>query len=93
MRHLLFNLRNKAETILQNNLATRDRPLGFQIAVATLFAVDVLAFIAFCIIKIVSGWHEPRLLLLLSFIMSVVVEYVEVEKKASRHVGTLDIIN
>jgi len=55
MRHLLFNLRNKAETILQNNLATRDRPLGFQIAVATLFAVDVLAFIAFCIIKIVSG--------------------------------------
>jgi len=55
MGHLLFNLKHKAETIFQNNLATRDRPLGFQIAVATLFAVDVLAFIAFCIIKIVSG--------------------------------------
>jgi hypothetical protein len=55
MRHLLFNLRNKAEAVFQNNLATRDRPLGFQIVVATLFAVDVLAFIAFCIIKIVSA--------------------------------------
>jgi len=55
MRHLLFNLKHKAETIFQNNLATRDRPRGFQIAVATLFAVDVLAFIAFCIIKMVSG--------------------------------------
>jgi hypothetical protein len=55
MRHLLFNLRNKAEAIFQNNLATRDRPFGFQVVVATLFAVDVLAFIAFCIIKIISG--------------------------------------
>ena len=55
MRHLLFNLRHRAETIFQSNLATRDRPLGFQIAVATLFAIDVLAFIAFCIIKIVSA--------------------------------------
>jgi hypothetical protein len=54
MKNLLFNLRHKAETILQNNTATRDRPLGFQIAVAAIFAIDVIAFIAFCIIKIIS---------------------------------------
>jgi hypothetical protein len=54
MKHLLCDLRQKAELILQNNTATKGRPLGFQIAVATLFTIDVVAFIAFCIIKIIS---------------------------------------
>ena len=55
MKNFLYTLRHKADFIFENNTATKGRPFGFQIAVATLFTVDVLAFIAFCIIKIVSG--------------------------------------
>ena len=54
MKHLFYNLRDRADFILQNNTATKGRPLGFQIVVATLFTIDVVAFIAFCIIKIIS---------------------------------------
>jgi hypothetical protein len=54
MKNLLCTLRHKADFILQNNTATKGRPLGFQIAVATIFTIDVVAFITFCIIKIVS---------------------------------------
>jgi len=54
MKNLLYTLRHKAGLILQNNTATKGRPLGFQIAVATIFTIDVVAFIAFCIIKIVT---------------------------------------
>jgi hypothetical protein len=54
MKNLLYTLRHKADLILQNNTATKGRPLGFQIAVATIFTIDVVAFIAFCIIKIVT---------------------------------------
>jgi hypothetical protein len=54
MKHLIYTLRHKAGFILQNNTATKGRPLGFQIAVVTLFAIDVIAFIAFCIIKMIS---------------------------------------
>jgi len=55
MRSIFFNLRHKAEVIFQNNTATKDRPLGFQIIVAALFTIDLVAFVAFCIIKIISG--------------------------------------
>jgi hypothetical protein len=54
MKNLLYTLRDRADSIFQNNIATKGRPLGFQIAVATIFAIDVVAFITFCIIKIVS---------------------------------------
>jgi len=54
MKNLLYALRNKADFNLQNYTATKDRPLGFQIAVATIFTIDVAAFITFCIIKFVS---------------------------------------
>jgi len=54
MKHLLYTLRHKADSILENNTATKGRPLGFQIAVITIFTVDVVAFITFCIIKIIS---------------------------------------
>jgi len=53
MKNLFYTLRHKADFILQNNTATKGRPLGFQIAVATIFAIDV-AFITFCVIKIVT---------------------------------------
>jgi hypothetical protein len=55
MKHVFFTLRHKAEIILQNNTATKDRPLGFQILVATLFAVDVMVFVTFCIIKMIEA--------------------------------------
>jgi hypothetical protein len=55
MKHLFYTLRHKADLIFQNNIATKDRPLSFQIMVAALFTIDVIAFISFCIIKIVSG--------------------------------------
>jgi len=54
MKNFLCSLRDKADFLLENNTATKGRPLGFQIVVATLFAIDVVAFIAFCIIKIIS---------------------------------------
>jgi hypothetical protein len=54
MKHILDNLRHRADFILQNNTATKDRPLGFQIAIVTLFTIDLVAFVAFCIIKITS---------------------------------------
>lgn len=54
MKHFIYTLRDKADFILQNNTATKGRPLGFQIIVATLFTVEVIAFITFCVIKIVS---------------------------------------
>ena len=54
MKNLLYTVRHKADFIFQNNTATKGRPLGFQIAVATIFTIDVVAFITFCIIKIVS---------------------------------------
>ena len=54
MKNLLYALGHKADFILKNNTATKGRPLGFQIAVATIFTIDVVAFITFCIIKIVS---------------------------------------
>jgi len=54
MKQFIYTLRHKADFILQNNTATKGRPLGFQIAVITLFTIDVIAFIAFCIIKIIS---------------------------------------
>lgn len=55
MKHLFFSLKHKAEVILQNNTATKGRPFGFQIIVATLFTIDVVAFIVFCILKMISG--------------------------------------
>lgn len=54
MKDFIYALRDKADFILQNNTATKNRPLGFQIAVATLFTIDVVAFITFCVIKIIS---------------------------------------
>jgi hypothetical protein len=54
MKQIFFSLRQKADLILKNTTATRDRPLGFQIAVAALFTIDLIAFISFCIIKIIS---------------------------------------
>jgi len=54
MKQFIYTLRHKAVLILQNNTATKGRPLGFQIAVITLFTIDVVAFITFCIIKMIS---------------------------------------
>jgi len=54
MKRILDNLKHTADLILQNNTATRGRPLGFQIAVVTLFTVDVIAFITFFILKLTS---------------------------------------
>jgi hypothetical protein len=54
MKHIIYTLRHKADLMLENNTATRGRPLGFQIAVVTLFTIGLIAFIAFCIIKIIS---------------------------------------
>lgn len=55
MKHILFSLRQKADLILQKTTATRDRPLGFQIAVVAIFTIDLIAFISFCVIKMFYG--------------------------------------
>jgi hypothetical protein len=52
MKQMLYTLRHKAEIVLEESIATKGRPAGFKIIVATLFAVDVIAFITFCIIKL-----------------------------------------
>jgi len=55
MKQFIHTLRQKAGILLQNSTATRGRPLSFQIAVAALFTIDVLAFVSFFIIKIMTG--------------------------------------
>ena len=54
MKQMLYNLRHKAEIVLEESTATKGRPVGFKIIVATLFTVDVVAFITFCIIKLAA---------------------------------------
>ena len=54
MKQLFFTLKHKAEIVLKNNTATKGRPLKFQIIVAAFFAIDVVAFITLCVIKMFS---------------------------------------
>ncbi|HEY0432871.1 MAG TPA: hypothetical protein VGC95_03320 [Chitinophagaceae bacterium] len=47
-------LRRHAALLLDRSVATRGRPLSFQIAVATFFTIDLIGFVAFCVIKFVA---------------------------------------
>gem|GEM_PF-5921130 len=42
MKQFLHDLRSKAESVFQLELATKDRPLGFRIIVLTLVVVNVV---------------------------------------------------
>jgi hypothetical protein len=55
MKQIFYILRHKADLLLQNSTATRGRPLSFQIVVAALFTIDLIAFISFCVMKLISG--------------------------------------
>ena len=54
MKEMFYELKHKAELVLEESVATKGRPLGFKIAVAALFTIDIIAFITFCIIKLVA---------------------------------------
>jgi hypothetical protein len=54
MKHFFCTLRQRADLILENSTATKDRPWGFQMLVVALFAVDIVAVVALCVIKIIS---------------------------------------
>ena len=54
MKEMLYELKHKAELVLDESVATKGRPKSFKIIVAALFAIDVIAFITFCIIKLIA---------------------------------------
>jgi hypothetical protein len=54
MKHMFYELRHKAELVLEESTATKGRPLSFKIVVVTIFTIDVIAFITFSIIKLIS---------------------------------------
>jgi len=53
MKKMLKDLQTKAETVLQKELATKDRPFGFRILVVLLLVINIF-LIAFSIIKIIA---------------------------------------
>jgi hypothetical protein len=52
MKGMFYELKQKAELVLDESVATKGRPRSFKIAVAAIFTIDILAFITFCIIKL-----------------------------------------
>ena len=54
MKEMFYELKHKAELVLEESVATKGRPWGFKIVVVTLFTIDVIAFITFCIIKLAA---------------------------------------
>lgn len=52
MKQMLYDLKHNVELVLEESAATKGRPRNFKIVVATLFTIDVIAFITFCIIKL-----------------------------------------
>jgi hypothetical protein len=54
MKEMFYELKHKAEMAFEESMATKGRPMSFKIVVATLFTIDVVAFITFCIIKLVA---------------------------------------
>jgi hypothetical protein len=54
MKEMFYELKHKAELVLDESVATKGRPRSFKIVVAALFAIDVIAFITFCIIKLTA---------------------------------------
>jgi len=54
MKEMFYELKHKAELVLEESVATKGRSTGFKIVVATIFAIDVIAFITFCVIKITT---------------------------------------
>jgi hypothetical protein len=54
MKQMLYELRHKAELVLEESAATKGRSRSFKIVVATIFTIDIAAFITFCIIKLIS---------------------------------------
>ena len=54
MKQMLYDLRHNVELVLEESVATKGRPKSFKIIVATLFTIDVVAFITFCIIKLTA---------------------------------------
>ncbi|HEX7903034.1 MAG TPA: hypothetical protein VF487_04065 [Chitinophagaceae bacterium] len=53
MKQFLINLFNKAGIILEKDLSTSNRPLGFRITILTILAANIFC-IAFYIIKTAS---------------------------------------
>ena len=51
MRTVVLSLRHKAEVILSNSLATKNRPLKFKIVVVTLCMVDI-AVMVYCMVNL-----------------------------------------
>jgi len=54
MKQMLYDLRHNVELVLEESVATKGRPKSFKIIVTTLFTIDVVAFITFCIIKLIA---------------------------------------
>ena len=54
MKEMFYELKHKAELVLEESVATKGRPRSFKIVVATLLTIDVIAFITFCIIKLAA---------------------------------------
>ena len=54
MKEMFYELKHKAELVLEESTATKGRSTSFKIVVAALFTIDVVAFITFCIIKLAA---------------------------------------
>ena len=51
MKQVLLSLKSKAELILLNSVATRNRPLKFKIVVVTICVVDFLVMV-YCMLNL-----------------------------------------
>ena len=51
MKQVLFSLRNKAEVILSNSVATKNRPLKFKIVVVTICVADFIVMV-YCMLNL-----------------------------------------
>jgi hypothetical protein len=51
MRHVLSDLKNRIRLILEESVATKDRPANFQITVITFLALATTC-ITYCILKL-----------------------------------------
>jgi len=51
MKAVVLSLRHKAEVILSNSIATKNRPLTFKIVVVSLCMVDI-AVMVYCMINL-----------------------------------------
>jgi len=51
MKQVVLSLRHKAESVLSNSVATKNRPLTFKVIVVTLCMIDV-GIMVYCMINL-----------------------------------------